>query len=331
MTRPNRRLTSLRARSLRSTVLRATALRVSFATAVVLGAIARAPPVAAQACCAGGSLVAPTRLAPYDDFAVGLQVRTRSVLGSFSSSGAYTSSATEQDLEQDLAASFRLTSRGQIGVVVPYLETRRLESGVGQWGSGIGDLSFNARYDFLTAAEALTWPGFGLLASVLVPTGKSAGSGTNPSSTDATGTGTYNLTLGLDLEKAHGPFYGELDAWATYCFDLTVTPPGANAMTMTTSFPLQWTLLALAGYVFDSEAALAVYVNVLERGDDTLDGVRQPGTVLRLTTLGLSGVLPLRDLWRIQGTAFGDVPVSSVGRNEQGAIGLTAALVRLWR
>ena len=102
-------------------------------------------------------------------------------------------------------------------------------------------------------------------------------------------------------------------------------------MTMTTSFPLQWTLLALAGYVFDSEAALALYVNFLERGDNTLDGVHQPGTVLRLTTFGLSGVLPLRELWRIQGTIFGDVPASPFGRNELAGLGATVALVRLWR
>lgn len=299
------------------------------AAAIVLGLLARAAPAAAQACCAGGSLASPTRLAPPEDLAVGLQARARSVLGSFGSTGQYTSSSTEQDFEQDLAASFRVTQRGQIGAVVPYLETRRIESGAGQWGSGIGDLAFNARYDFLTAAEALHWPGIGLLASVVVPTGKSSGSGTNPSSTDATGTGTVNATLGVALEKAHGPYYAEVDAWVTYCFDLTVTPPGATSMT--TSFPLQWTLLALGGYVFDSEAALALYLNVLERGDDTLDGVHQPGTVLRLTTLGISGVLPFRDLWRLQGTVFGDIPISSFGRNEPGGIGATAALVRLWR
>jgi hypothetical protein len=316
MTRPSRRSTSH---------------RTPFAATIVLAVIARAVPVAAQACCGGGSLASPTRLAPHEDLAVGVQTRARSVLGSFGSAGQYTSAAMEQDLEQDLAASFRLTERGQIGAVVPYLETRRIESGVGQWGSGVGDLAFSARYDFLYAAEALYWPGFGLLASAVIPTGRSSGDGTNPSSTDATGTGTFNATIGLDIEKAHGPLYGAIDAWVTYCSDLTVTPPGGSAMTMTTSFPLQWTLLALAGYVFDNEAALALYVNLLERGDDTLDGAQQTGTVLRLTTLGVSGVLPLRDLWRIQGTVFSDVLISSFGRNEQGGIGLTAALVRLWR
>lgn len=315
MIRPNRRSKSRRA---------------PFVAAIALATLARAAPAAAQACCGGGSLVSPTRLAPNEDVAVGLQARVRDVLGSFGSSGRYVSASTEQDLEQDLAASLRLTGRGQVGLVVPYLETRRLESGVGQWGSGLGDVALSARYDFVYASEAPRWPGIGLLGGVLIPTGKATGDGTNPSSTDATGTGTFNATIGLDLAKAHGPFYAALDAWVTYCFDLTVTPPGGAAMTMTTSFPLQWTFLGLGGYVFDGGAALALYLDVLERGDASLDGVRQPGTVLRLTTAGVSGVLPFAEVWRLQGTVFGDVPISSFGRNEQGGIGLTAALLRLW-
>jgi hypothetical protein len=310
---------------------RSTFLRTPLAAAIVLGAIARPAPAAAQACCGGGALVSPIRLTPRDDLAVGVQLRARSVLGSFDASGRYNASATEQDLEQDLAASFRLTERAQIGAVLPYLETRRLESGVAQWGSGVGDVALNGRYDFLFAAETPYWPGIGLLGSVVIPTGKASGAGTNPSSTDATGTGTPNATLGLDLEKTRGPFYAALDAWVTYCFDLTVTPPGASGMSLTTSFPLQWTVLALAGYVFANDAAVALYANLLERGDDTLDGVRQTGTVLRLTTVGVSGLLPLHQLWRVQGTLFGDLPIASFGRNEQAGVGATAVLVRLWR
>ena len=195
------------------------------------------------------------------------------------------------------------------------------------------DLALSGRYDFLRAAEALDWPGFGLLAGVLVPTGKAAGQGTNASSTDATGTGTYNLTLGLEIDKAQGPFYGVVDAWVTYCFDLTVTPPGAGNPPMTTLFPLQWTVLALGGYVFDNQAAVAIYANLLERGDDTLDGRLQPGTVLRLTTVGLQGVLPLGDVWRLPGNGLRRHPHLVARAQRAGGRGPRphAALVRLWR
>ncbi len=107
-------------------------------------------------------------------------------------------------------------------------------------------------------------------------------------------------------------------------------PPGATA-SLTTSFPLQLTALAVAGYVFENEAAAALYLNFLERGDNTLNGTTQPGTVLRLTTVGATGLIPLGDAWRLSGSIYCDVLLSSFGRNEQGGAGVTASLVRAWR
>ncbi|MES1210053.1 MAG: hypothetical protein ABUS79_29305 [Pseudomonadota bacterium] len=88
--------------------------------------------------------------------------------------------------------------------------------------------------------------------------------------------------------------------------------------------------LGVAGVVFDSEAALATYVSFLDRGDTSLNGVAQPGTELRLTTVGLSGLLPIGERWRLQGTLYGDVPLDHFGQNEQAGAGVTVALVRLW-
>ena len=218
---------------------------------------ARATPAAAQACCTGGALVSPVRLAPPEDYAIGLQTRARNDMGAFQADGRFVSSSTEsteQDLEQDLAASFRLARRAQVGLVLPYVETHRTEPGVDDWGSGIGDLALNARYDFKLAAEMTYWPGFALLGGVVFPTGKAIGDGTNPAATDATGTGTTSASLGVDLEKVHGLLYGALNVWATYSASNTVTPPGATAA-LTTSYPLQLTALAVAGYVFENEAA----------------------------------------------------------------------------
>jgi hypothetical protein len=294
---------------------------------VVLG---RATPAAAQACCAGGSLVNPVRLAPPEDYAVGVRTRLRSDVGSFDPGGRYVSSSNEQDLEQDLAASFRLARRAQVGVLIPYVETYRLESGVGEWGSGIGDVSLNARYDFQLAAEMTGWPGVALLAGVVLPTGKAVGDATNPAATDATGTGTTSASLGIGLEKVHGPLYAALNGWVTYSASSTVTPPGATAA-LTTSYPLQLSAQLVAGYVFASEAAAALYVNFQERGDTTLNGVTQPASDVRLTTVGATGLLPVAEDWRLLGSVFTDVPLASFGRNEQAGAGVTATLVRAWR
>jgi hypothetical protein len=307
--------------------------RRAAALAILVAGMAHATPAAAQACCTGGALVSPVRLAPPEDYAVGLQTRARHAVGSFGADGSFVSSSTgstEQDLEQDLAASFRLARRAQVGLVLPYLETHRIESGADAWGSGIGDLAVNARYDFKLAAEMLYWPGLALLANVVLPTGKAVGDGTNPASTDATGTGTYSVSLGVELEKVHGPLYGALYAWLTYSGRSAVLPPGATE-SLTTSYPLQATALAVGGYVFENDAAAALYINFLERGDNALNGVTQPGTVLRLTTVGATGLLPVAEDWRLSASIYCDVLLSSFGRNQQAGAGLTASLVRAWR
>jgi hypothetical protein len=302
-----------------------------------LALVAGTRTAAAQACCAGGALVSPVRLSPPEDYAVGLQTRVRSDVGSFLPDGSFVSSPTssEQDVEQDLAASFRLARRAQVGLVLPYVETHRTAPGVDEWGSGIGDVALNARYDFKLAAEMTYWPGFAVLGGVVFPTGKSVGDGTNPAATDATGTGTFNASLGVDVEKVHGPLYGALNAWVTTSGSSTVTPPappgGIAPPPVTTSYPLQLTALAVAGYVFDNEAAVALYLNFLERGDTTVNGAISPGSGLRLTTVGATGLLPVAEDWRLSASLYGDVMASSFGRNEQAGVGGTISLVRAWR
>jgi hypothetical protein len=305
--------------------------RHAAAVAILVAGAAHATPAAAQACCAGGALVSPVRLAPPEDYAVGLQTRVRNDMGLFGADGSYSSfsnTSTEQDVEQDLAISFRLARRAQVSLVLPYVETHRTDPGLDEWGSGLGDVAVNVRYDFKLAAEMTTWPGFALLGGVVFPTGKAVGDGTNPAATDATGTGTYNVTLGIDLEKVHGPLYGALNLWGTYS--------GSNSSQgVTTSYPLQLTALAVAGYVFENEAAAALYVNFLERGDTSTSGGTQPGTQpasgLRLTTVGVTGLFPVADGWRLSGSIYTDVLLASFGRNEQAGAGVTATLVRAWR
>ena len=192
----------------------------------------RATPAAAQACCAGGALVSPVRLAPPEDYAVGLQTRVRSD-SRFVPARRHLrldlDRSSEQDVEQDLAASFRLARRAQVGFVLPYLETHRTASGVDEWGSGIGDWPSTPATTSSWRPRCSTGLASRFWRNVVFPTGKAVGDGTNPASTDATGTGTYNVSLGVDLEKVHGPLYGALNAWATYSGSSTVTPPPRDA------------------------------------------------------------------------------------------------------
>ncbi|HEX4405353.1 MAG TPA: hypothetical protein VH560_11030, partial [Polyangia bacterium] len=93
----------------------------------------------AQACCAGGAVVTPTRLALHEDVSVGLQLRARSNPGAFDPAGRYTTSdGVEQLMEQDLAASVRVLDRGQVGAQLPTIETHRRVQNIDDWGGGIG-------------------------------------------------------------------------------------------------------------------------------------------------------------------------------------------------
>ena len=115
----------------------------------------------------------------------------------------------------------------------------------------------------------------------------------------------------------------------------TVTPPappgGTTPAPVTTSYPLQLTALAVAGYVFESEAAVALYVNFLERGDTTVNGMTAGGSGLRLTTVGATGLWPVEVDWRLSASLYADVLASSFGRNEQAGVGGTVSLVHAWR
>jgi hypothetical protein len=287
----------------------------------------------AQACCAGGALVSPARLAVHEDIAIGLQMRARSNNGSFDSAGHYSSTTGADDVvEQDLAAAFRVTDKIQLGALVPFVETHRTAPTpvglIDEWGGGLGDVSLTARYDFLLAAESLRWPGVAVLAAANLPTGTPPDKASHALATDATGEGSYELTLGIGLEKVVGPIYAALNGWVTHRFSRSVSLPGGAPVTE--DFGTRWTLTAVTSYVFANESALGVFINALDEGAATTNGMREDSTALRLTTIGAAGVLPIRDVWRLQGTLLFDVPLSSFGRNELAGYGLTISVVRVW-
>ena len=290
--------------------------------AVALAAVAvstSARDAAAQACCAGGAVVTPARLAAYEDFAVGLQSRAQGSMGS---------QASEQTFEQQLLASVRFARAAQAGVVLRALSTHRNAGGLDEWGGGLGDVTLTARYDFILPAELPRMPGLALLAGATLPTGTPPDGATRPLATDATGSGSFDASLGVSVERASGHLYGMLALWGTQRAGRTVSAPGAPSVTQ--SFALRWTLAAAAGWVFESESAVAVFATAFDEGDPTINGVRDAAGGRRLTTVGAAGMMPFAAAWRVQGTLFSDLTVASLGRNQPAGAGGTLSLVRVW-
>ena len=268
------------------------------AIALLLGAVAACPrQAAAQACCAGGAVVTPSRLALHEDFAVGMQLRARTNPGSFDAGGHYaTSSGVEQIFEQDVAVSARLGAKGQIGLLMPTVQTHRDAGALDDWGGGLGDASLTGRYDVLLPTQALDWPGLGVLAAATLPTGTPPDRASHPLAADATGAGTYDVTLGVDVAKVTGHVYAALDGWLTHRFARTLSV--GNAMPLTEAFSVRWTLMGVVDYVFDSEAALGLYVSTFNEGPGTINGVRDPTTQRCDSRRGGRGrgLLPIGDL-----------------------------------
>jgi hypothetical protein len=230
--------------------------------------------------------------------------------------------------EQALAASLRLSRAAQVALVLRAVQTHRSAGALDEWGGGIGDVSASARYELVQAAEYRRFPGVAILAGATAPTGTAPEAATRPLATDATGAGSYDASLGVGLEKALGPVLAGVSVWATHRFARTISIAGAAPLTA--SFGLRGSWLAYAGYVLPSETTIALYASGFEEGDATIGGTTDPATGRRQTTVGLAGVLPFANAWRVRAAVFVDPPVSSLGRNQRAGAGGTIAVVRAW-
>src|SRR4029078_8038078 len=124
------------------------------ALAPAAGLTARPRAAAAQACCVGTGLVTPARLRTFEDRAVGVQMRARSVMGEFGGSGSYATPAdrSERGFEEDLFGALRLGSRFQVALSAPFIQTARSVAGMSGFGGGLGGVAARLRYDALAAS-----------------------------------------------------------------------------------------------------------------------------------------------------------------------------------
>jgi hypothetical protein len=305
------------------------AVRLALIVGAVLGAFAAgAGPAWAQACCASAGLVIPSRLRSYEDAALGLQARARSVFGAFGPTGGYagaTDDASEWGFGQDLFGSVRVLERGQVAVLIPFVETRRSSYGTSSFGGGIGDVTVNLRYDFINNGERHPVPGVALLAGLLVPTGtppEKAGAG-DVLVTGATGEGSFEGIVGVGVESSWEPYF----AGATALVGLR-SPRRISGVRQT--FAPRFTGLLAAGRTLPHGATVGVFASGLLQGRNSDDNGPLAGSEASLLTLGAAGTVSLSDQWRLQGSLSGSPPLSNAGRNQTAGIGLSVSILRLW-
>jgi len=297
------------------------------AAGALLFALAVAWPAsaAAQACCGANGLVIPARLRVYDDYGFGLQATGRQTYGALAANGTYNGTATgDLVTEQDLFAMARLSSRIQAAVLVPYVETYRRLPGQSEWGGFFGDVTASGRFEVAHSGEHGPWPALTILVGLTVPTGRAPDQARNPLGTDAAGTGSFQGSLGLELERLFQQWFVTFDGWVS---QRSARPsPGGHQ-----SFAPRLTALLAGGYVFKSRLAVGAFGTVVDEGSghDTAPGAGDLAGP-RYATAGLAGAIPLDESWRLQATASLDLPLGGWGRNQPTTFGFSTSLVRVW-
>lgn len=303
-------------------------LRASRFVSLILAAasLTIAARAAAQACCAGSSAITPGRLGLHEDALVGLQLRAASLVGSYDPTGRYQDSpqgSSELSFEQDLVAALRVLGRGQLALLVPFVQTRRSVGGRAELGGGFGDINVGVRYDFFAARRSAIVPGIAALIGLTLPTGVPVESASHPLATDATGVGAVQANGGLALEQVYG-------AWTVSLAGLVAKRLARDVDGIEQTLGAQWTVIAAGAYTLESEVALAASATYSLEGNASIDGVEQPVTARRLLTLNASAVFPLSDSARLQGAAFMSPPASSFGANQNALAGLSFMAVYTW-
>jgi hypothetical protein len=290
-----------------------------------------------QACCAGAGALTPGRLSIHEDALVGLQLRGATTLGTFDDGAHYASVAAgnpadpyrENDFEEDIFGAVRVLPRGQVALLVPFVQTFRHAGGISEFGGGIGDVNASARYDFFLAGQSRFIPGVALLAGLTAPTGTppDAQNASKPLGTNATGVGAWQGNAGIALEQIYGPWLFNVTELVAWRASRTATIGGVSE---SESLAPQFTTLAGAAYTFDNDASVALFGSYTLEGTASLNGSPAPDSAKRIALVSVSGVYPLTDRFRLRASLFINPPIGGLGQNQTATTGLTLGVLWGW-
>lgn len=280
---------------------------------------------AAQGCCASGSSLTPIRLDLHERALAGLQVGGNVQHGSFDDGSDYRSipdDVSDVELRQTAFATIAPVSRLQVSTLVPLVETRRAAAGTpSEWGVGIGDVSFAARYETVQLRDYASVPGIAVLANVVTPTGTAPEAATRALGSDATGAGVWRLGAGLAVEQDYDSFLFNLTALAS-----AALPRHANGLRFTYAPRLD--VLLGVGYAVTHYWHTALVLNYEQEGAPKVDG--HTGESRRRLDANLLVTHLLDDNLRVQAGIIASPPISALGRNDIARVGANAALVWSW-
>ncbi|MDH5491069.1 MAG: hypothetical protein OEY14_03890 [Myxococcales bacterium] len=168
--------------------------------------------VRAQACCTATGSGEFGLVGPCHDAAISAQLSYQAVIGSYGDTGAMRplADATIGDLTLSLGAGLRLLNRRlEIGVIAPLRMQYRRFGAERSLRARPGDVFVGTRLttlrDTTTGIElgnsASYRPFLDLIAGLRLPTGRAPDASEDPLGADVTGTGSFELNLGLKITK----------------------------------------------------------------------------------------------------------------------------------
>jgi hypothetical protein len=255
-----------------------------------------------------------------------LDLRASAAFGHYSANAVYRptqAGAPEVNFREQILGALRVTERGQLALVVPFVETYRRSGMSSEFGGNLADINASARYDITLEGNDDRVPGIALLLGVSLPTGTSVEAAENVLATDATGSGTYQYHLGLAMEQSYGPWL--LALTGTFAYRAPRRVQGIDS-----ALSPEWTVMAALAHNFANGTALALLVSQTLEGNAEVMGKSVPNSGRSNLNLGVSSLLPLSEDWRLNTALSLTPPFSELGKNSLATGGATLTLVRTW-
>lgn len=279
----------------------------------------------AQVCCAGAAAVSPGRLLLHEPALIGVRLRAAAGIGSYDSSARFRANpdgTRELDFGEDVFGTLRVLPRAQVGFLLPFLQaSRRTESAGSEWGGGVGDVAFNARYDFVWAGENHVVPGVALLVGISLPSGRAPEAARLPLASDATGVGALRASVGVAVEQLFGPVLFQLSGMAAKRANRDVGG-------VVSERAIEWSATGAVAYSFPNDVGLAAAISYAFEAESSLDGEQVPRSQQRLLEASLALSVPFGTLFRGQGAVFATPPSSELGRNRLAEAGMSLTAIR---
>jgi len=286
------------------------------------------PQVARATACCGSGHGLGQRLGMGEDAALTVSTRFADRFGSFDAQSRFFTTAqgiVDMDSRAELAGIVRPSTRFQVGFILPFvLNIRQFGADVPvATGSGIGDLSFQGRFDIIPLSTASGLPAVAFTTAVTLPTGRSAMDASNSLAADVTGIGVAEIRPGVFVEHS---FAGR--ASAIFAASIGIRSEGNEPPAPRFQLAPRFRVLGAIGPVFDMGLSLSIGVFHEREAAPMIDDVAAPDSDRHRTAmLGFVGY-DFRKHFTLLGSIELDMPLRHAGQNEPAYVAISIGLRR---